>query len=45
MTITAEGGLPIKRFIVGDDVLPNVSRLFDTSCVIQEFDFLDITVK
>ena len=31
--------------IVGDDVLPNVSTLFDTSCVIQEFDFLDITVK
>ena len=45
MIITAEGGLPIKRFIVGDDVLPNVSTLFDTSCVIQEFDFLDIIVK
>ena len=31
MTITAEGGLPIKRFIVGDDVLPNISQiLFDT---------------
>ena len=45
MTIIAEGGLPIKRFIVGDDVLPNISILFDTTCVIQEFDFLDITVK
>ena len=30
MTIIAEGGLPIKRFIVGDDVLPNISTLFDT---------------
>ena len=45
MTITVEGGFPIKRFIVGDDVLPNISALFDTSCVIQEFDFLNITVK
>ena len=45
MTITAEGGFPIKRFIVGDSVLPNISTLFDTSCVIQEFDFLNITVK
>jgi len=45
ITITAEGGLPIKRFIVGDGVLPNVSALFDTPCVILEFDFLDITVK
>ena len=45
MTITAEGGLPIKRFIVGDDVLPNISTLFDTSCVIQEFDFHGIDVQ
>ena len=45
ITITTQGGLPIKRFIVGDGVLPNVSALFDTPCVILEFDFLDITVK
>ena len=45
MSITAEGGLPIKRFIVGDDVLPNVSTLFDTSCVIQECDFHGIDVQ
>ena len=45
MTITAEGGFPIKRFIVGDDVLPNISALFDTPCVAQEFDFLDIIVE
>ena len=45
ITITVQGGLPIKRFIVGDGVLPNVSTLFDTPCVILEFDFLDIAVK
>ena len=45
MTIIAEGGLPIKRLIIGDDILPNISSLFGTPCVIQKFDFLDITVK
>ena len=45
MTITTEGGLPIKRFITGDDVLPNISTIFDTPCTAQEFDFLDILVK
>ena len=43
--ITAEGGLPVKRFITGDDVSPNISTLFSTSCVAQEFDFLNIIVK
>jgi tRNA pseudouridine synthase 10 len=45
MTITAEGGRPIKRFIVGDNISPNISTLFDTPCLAQEFDFLDIIVK
>ena len=45
LIITAEGGLPVKRFITGDDVSPNISTLFNTPCVAQEFDFLDILVK
>jgi tRNA pseudouridine synthase 10 len=45
MTITAEGGLPIKRFIAGGDISPNISTLFDTPCMAQEFDFLDIIVE
>jgi len=45
MIITVEGGFPIKRFIVGDGVLPNISTLFGTKCVAKEFDFLDIIVK
>ena len=45
LIITAEGGLPVKRFITGDDVSPNISTLFSTPCVAQEFDFLDILVK
>ena len=45
MIITVEGGFPIKRFIIGDDVLPDISTLFDTPCMAQEFDFLDIIVE
>jgi tRNA pseudouridine synthase 10 len=43
--MSAEGGFPIKRFVIGDDVSPNISSLLDNSCVAQEFDFLDIILK
>ena len=43
--MTVEGGFPIKRFVAGDDVLPNLSNLFDTQCFAQEFDFLNIIIK
>ncbi|MFQ5475957.1 MAG: tRNA pseudouridine(54/55) synthase Pus10 [Nitrosopumilus sp.] len=42
--IKAEGGLPIKRFVNGDDVSPGISQILNTSCKCQEFDFLDIAV-
>ena len=43
--MSAEGGFPIKRFVFGDDVSPNISSLLDNSCVAQEFDFLNIVLK
>ncbi len=42
MLIKAEGGLPIKRFVAGDDVNPGVSKVLGTPCTCQRFDFLDI---
>ena len=45
LIIKAEGGLPIKRFVFGDDVTPNISKILETSCVSEEFDFLDIEVQ
>ena len=45
MYIRAEGGLPIKRFVIGDEITPGISQILDTSCVCQEFDFLDIKVN
>ena len=45
LIIRAEGGLPIKRFVIGDDVTPNISQILETSCVSEEFDFLAIEVQ
>jgi tRNA pseudouridine synthase 10 len=45
LLIKAEGGLPVKRFVNSDDVLPGISQLLNTSCICQEFDFLDIEVQ
>ena len=45
LIIRAEGGFPIKRFVVGDDVTPNISKILETSCVSEEFDFLNIEVQ
>ena len=44
MFIKAEGGLPVKRFVNSDDVSPGISQILNTSCMCQEFDFLDIEV-
>ena len=44
LMIKAEGGLPIKRFVIGDDVTPNISKILETMCECQEFDFFEIQV-
>jgi len=44
LIIKAEGGLPIKRFVISDDITPGISKILDTPCVCQEFDFLEIEV-
>ena len=40
-----EGGLPIKRFVIGNDVTPNISGIIGTNCIPDEFDFLEIIVN
>ena len=42
--LKADGGLPIKRFVNGDDISPGVSLILDNHCKCLEFDFLDIYV-
>jgi len=42
LTIKVEGGFPIKRFVLGDNVVPGVSQTFGDQCKCQEFDFMEI---
>jgi len=44
LVIQSEGGLPVKRFVSSIDVTPGISQILNTSCMCQEFDFLDIIV-
>lgn len=37
--ITVDGGLPIKRFVEGKDIHPNLKELLGTKCECQQFDF------
>ena len=40
-----EGGLPVKRFVTGDDVSPGISQTLGISCKCVKFDFHDVEVK
>ncbi len=37
--ITVDGGLPIKRFVEGNNIQPNVAELIGHKCECKEFDF------
>jgi len=37
-----EGGFPVKRFVIGDDVVPGVSQTISNNCKCEEFDFHEI---
>lgn len=45
LTIMAEGGLPVKRLISGEDVVPSVSQILGTACTCVRFDFLNVQIK
>ena len=42
--LEAEGGFPVKRFVVGNDVSPNVSTLLNTVCRCENFDVLGVKI-
>jgi len=43
--IKAEGGLPVKRFVDGDDVSPGICQILNDKCTCLTFDFLEINLK
>ena len=40
--IIADGGLPIKRFVEGNNIEPSIAKLIGHKCKCKEFDFLKI---
>lgn len=45
LIIKAEGGLPIKRFVDGDDVIPGIRQIMNDKCTCMAFDFLEISLN
>lgn len=45
LLIKAEGGLPVKRFVDGDDVTPAICQILNDKCMCMTFDFLEINIK
>ncbi|GBL41854.1 tRNA pseudouridine synthase Pus10 [Nitrosarchaeum sp.] len=43
--IKAEGGLPVKHFVDGDDVTPGIRQIMNDKCTCITFDFLEIDLK
>ena len=43
MRIVAEGGVPVKRLVNGDEVVPSVSSILGCGCVAGRFDFVRVT--
>ncbi len=45
INLKVDGGLPIKRFVDGNNVSPTLSDLLDSKCRCNEFDFYEIDLQ
>ena len=45
LLLEVDGGVPIKKFVDGETVFPNLSDLLDTKCFCKEFDFRQVTIQ
>jgi len=45
LRLKTDGGLPIKRFVEGMNVKPNLTSLLNTKCICKQFDFHDVSLK
>ena len=43
--IDADGGLPIKHFVEGIHVTPNISSILDIHCICKKFDINQIDLS
>ncbi len=44
LLVHVQGGLPIKRFVTGDEFTLGVSQILDVPCECTRFDVLDVTI-
>lgn len=44
ITMEADGGIPLKRFVAGQEVEPSVSEILGTNCRCTQFDFHKISI-
>ena len=42
LTVDVEGGFPVKRFVIGENVMPGLSQILQDNCKCDYFDFLRI---
>ena len=40
-----DGGIPLKHFVSGDDIFPNVSDLISNKSKLEQFDFSEVKVR
>jgi len=40
-----DGGVPLKHFVFGDNIFPNVSDLISNKCKLEQFDFDEIQIR
>lgn len=45
INLTVDGGLPIKKFVDGDNISPTLTDLLDCQCRCKEFDFHQIDLN
>ena len=43
--IDTDGGLPIKRFVEGNNVIPNITEVLNIQCFCKKFDINQITLS
>ncbi|MGQ0606000.1 MAG: tRNA pseudouridine(54/55) synthase Pus10 [Candidatus Nitrosotenuis sp.] len=44
LVMKLDGGVPLKHFVAGEDVFPNVSDLISNKCKLETFDFDDVSI-
>jgi tRNA pseudouridine synthase 10 len=45
LSMKLDGGVPLKHFVAGDDIFPNVSDLISNKSKLEQFDFDEVNIR